>query len=111
MNTELADAPSHPDSAVSECGRNVRAFEKPALIRVTTSTPESPVAARYLGQSVIRKEDQRHLTGHGLYVDYLLSTTSEVPGIETESTTNPGGYKGMGEGGAVGAHAAVAKAG
>ena len=34
-----------------------------------TSTPLSPVAARYLGQSVTRKEDQRLLTGHGLYVD------------------------------------------
>ena len=34
-----------------------------------TQTPVSPVAARYLGQSVTRKEDQRLLTGHGLYVD------------------------------------------
>jgi len=46
-------------------------------------------------------------------MDYLPPTTSEVPEIEvghieTESTTNPGGYKGMGEGGAIGAHAAVA---
>jgi aerobic carbon-monoxide dehydrogenase large subunit len=48
-------------------------------------------------------------------VDYLLPTTTEVPDIEighieTESTTNPGGFKGMGEGGAIGAHAAVANA-
>src|SRR5215467_6757573 len=34
-----------------------------------TTTPAPPVAARYLGQSVTRKEDQRLLTGHGLYVD------------------------------------------
>ena len=44
------------------------------------------------------------------FIDYLPPTTSEVPQIEvghieTESTTNPGGYKGMGEGGAIGAHA------
>ena len=32
-------------------------------------TPLSPVAARSLGRSVTRKEDQRLLTGHGLYVD------------------------------------------
>src|SRR4051812_20630895 len=32
-------------------------------------SPVSPVAARYLGKSVTRKEDQRLLTGHGLYVD------------------------------------------
>ena len=49
------------------------------------------------------------------FVDYLLPTTTEVPmieigHIETDSTTNPGGYKGMGEGGAIGAHAAVANA-
>jgi carbon-monoxide dehydrogenase large subunit len=48
-------------------------------------------------------------------VDYLLPTTTEVPDIEivhieTESTTNPGGFKGMGEGGAIGSHAAVANA-
>ncbi len=49
------------------------------------------------------------------FMDYLPPTTSEVPTIEvghieTDSTTNPGGYKGMGEGGAIGAHAAVANA-
>jgi carbon-monoxide dehydrogenase large subunit len=48
-------------------------------------------------------------------VDYLLPTSTEVPDIEiahieTDSTTNPGGFKGMGEGGAIGAHAAVANA-
>jgi aerobic carbon-monoxide dehydrogenase large subunit len=49
------------------------------------------------------------------FMDYLLPTTTEVPLIEvihmdSESTSNPGGYKGMGEGGAIGAHAAVANA-
>jgi carbon-monoxide dehydrogenase large subunit len=49
------------------------------------------------------------------FVDYLLPTTTEVPAIEighldSPSTTNPGGFKGMGEGGAIGAHAAVANA-
>ena len=34
-----------------------------------TTTPAPPVAARYLGKSVTRKEDQRLLTGHGVYVD------------------------------------------
>src|SRR5689334_10988848 len=31
--------------------------------------PGPPVAARFIGKSVTRKEDQRLLTGHGLYVD------------------------------------------
>jgi carbon-monoxide dehydrogenase large subunit len=49
------------------------------------------------------------------FVDYLLPTTTEVPVIEIEhidtaSSTNPGGFKGMGEGGAIGAHATVANA-
>ena len=49
------------------------------------------------------------------FVDYLLPTTTEVPAIEvghldTPSSTNPGGFKGMGEGGAIGSHAAVANA-
>jgi carbon-monoxide dehydrogenase large subunit len=49
------------------------------------------------------------------FMDYLLPTTTEIPDIEvghveTESTTNPGGFKGLGEGGAIGSHAAVANA-
>ena len=49
------------------------------------------------------------------FMDYLLPTTTEVPvvevgHIETPASSNPGGYKGMGEGGAIGAHAAVANA-
>jgi carbon-monoxide dehydrogenase large subunit len=49
------------------------------------------------------------------FMDYLLPTATEIPEIdvghiETESTTNPGGFKGLGEGGAIGSHAAVANA-
>jgi carbon-monoxide dehydrogenase large subunit len=49
------------------------------------------------------------------FMDYLLPTTAEIPDIEvghieTDSTTNPGGFKGLGEGGAIGSHAAVANA-
>ena len=49
------------------------------------------------------------------FMDYLLPTASEVPDleighIESESTTNPGGFKGLGEGGAIGSHAAAANA-
>jgi carbon-monoxide dehydrogenase large subunit len=47
--------------------------------------------------------------------DYLLPTAAEAPPVEishveSRSTTNPGGFKGAGEGGAIGAHAAVANA-
>ncbi len=49
------------------------------------------------------------------FMDYLLPTATEVPNLEighivTDATSNPGGFKGMGEGGAIGSHAAVANA-
>jgi carbon-monoxide dehydrogenase large subunit len=49
------------------------------------------------------------------FMDYLVPTAAEVPDIEvghleTESTTNPGGFKGLGEGGAIGSHACVTNA-
>jgi carbon-monoxide dehydrogenase large subunit len=49
------------------------------------------------------------------FVDYLLPTAAEVPiieygHIETPAPTNPGGYKGMGEGGAIGSPPAVINA-
>jgi carbon-monoxide dehydrogenase large subunit len=47
--------------------------------------------------------------------DYLVPTATEVPGIttihlETESPSTVGGFRGMGEGGTIGAPAAVANA-
>jgi carbon-monoxide dehydrogenase large subunit len=49
------------------------------------------------------------------FMDYLLPTASEAPTIEyghveTFAPTNPGGHKGMGEGGAIGAPPAVCNA-
>ena len=46
------------------------------------------------------------------YLDYLIPTSTEVPVIEydhleTPATSNPGGFKGLGEGGAIGAPAAI----
>jgi carbon-monoxide dehydrogenase large subunit len=49
------------------------------------------------------------------YLDYLIPTATEVPEIEydhleTHAPTNPGGFKGMGEGGAIAAPAAIINA-
>jgi carbon-monoxide dehydrogenase large subunit len=49
------------------------------------------------------------------FVDYLLPTAAEVPiieygHVETRATSNPGGYKGLGEGGAIGSPPAVINA-
>jgi carbon-monoxide dehydrogenase large subunit len=49
------------------------------------------------------------------YLDYLIPTSTDVPVIEydhleTAAPTNPGGFKGMGEGGAIGAPSAIINA-
>ena len=49
------------------------------------------------------------------FMDYLVPTAAEIPTIEvghveSESTTNPGSFKGLGEGGAIGSPAAVTNA-
>ena len=49
------------------------------------------------------------------FVDYLLPTAAEVPTIEyghieTPADVNPGGHKGMGEGGAIGSPPAIVNA-
>ena len=49
------------------------------------------------------------------FVDYLLPTATEVPDhrdrpCRVHRVDEPGGFKGMGEGGAIGSHAAVANA-
>jgi aerobic carbon-monoxide dehydrogenase large subunit len=64
-------------------------------------------------EDFVYDEDGNPLTA--TLMDYLLPTTTEVPVIEIEhiestSSTNPSGFKGMGEGGAIGSHAAVANA-
>ena len=64
-------------------------------------------------EDFVYDEDANPLTT--TLLDYLLPTAAEVPDIEighleTVSSTNPGGFKGMGEGGAIGSHAAVANA-
>src|SRR4029077_4038244 len=49
------------------------------------------------------------------FLDYLMPTAAESPSneyrhIETHALTNPGGHKGMGDGGAIGAPPAVINA-
>src|SRR5689334_10512496 len=41
-----------------------------------SETTVQPVAARFVGQSIARKEDRRLVTGHGQYVDDLA-----IPGL------------------------------
>jgi carbon-monoxide dehydrogenase large subunit len=66
-----------------------------------------------LFEEVAYDEDGNPLTT--TFVDYLLPTATEVPDleyghVETHAPTNPGGHKGLGEGGAINSPAAVINA-
>ena len=66
-----------------------------------------------LGERLVYDLDGQLLTG--TLMDYALPVASGLPGfalghLETPSPITPGGYKGMGEGGTIGAPAAIANA-
>ena len=66
-----------------------------------------------LGERLVYDEDGQLLTG--TLMDYALPVASALPDfavghLETPSPLMPGGYKGMGEGGTIGAPAAIANA-
>jgi carbon-monoxide dehydrogenase large subunit len=66
-----------------------------------------------LGERIVYDESAQLLTGS--LMDYALPTAADLPSftlghLETPSPLTPGGYKGMGEGGTIGAPAAIANA-
>jgi len=66
-----------------------------------------------LDERLVYDDDGQLLTG--TLMDYALPTASDLPDfamghLETPSPLTPGGYKGMGEGGTIGAPAAIANA-
>jgi len=66
-----------------------------------------------LGERLVYDESGQLLTG--TLMDYALPTAGSLPAftighLETPSPLTPGGYKGMGEGGTIGAPAAIANA-
>ncbi len=66
-----------------------------------------------LGERLVYDESGQLLTG--TLMDYALPTAASLPAftvghLETPSPLTPGGYKGMGEGGTIGAPAAIANA-
>ena len=65
-----------------------------------------------LSEEIVYNEDGQILTAN--FVDYVMPSASEVPPIEVVHLETPaptlGGYRGMGEGGTIGAPAAVANA-
>jgi carbon-monoxide dehydrogenase large subunit len=70
------------------------------------------IGAALYEEIVYDREGQLHT---GSLVDYLVPSASEIPTLEvvhleTESPTTLGGFRGMGEGGTIGAPAAIANA-
>ena len=66
-----------------------------------------------LGERLVYDETGQRLTGS--LMDYALPAAADLPSFdighrETPSPLTPGGYKGMGEGGTIGAPAAIANA-
>ena len=66
-----------------------------------------------LGERLVYDEAGQLLTG--TLMDYALPVAAALPAfavghLETPSPLTPGGYKGMGEGGTIGAPAAIANA-
>ena len=94
---------------VEDCGRMIN----PMIVdgQVRGGVAQGIGAALY--EEVVYDEAGQLLTGS--LVDYLVPTASELPPIEvhhieTPSPTTLGGFRGMGEGGTIGAPAALANA-
>ena len=92
-----------------DCGRIVN----PMIVdgQVHGGVAQGIGAALY--EEVIHDENGQILTGS--FVDYVVPSAAEIPDmavihLETESPSTLGGYRGMGEGGTIGAPAAIANA-
>ena len=92
-----------------DCGRIVN----PMIVdgQVHGGVAQGIGAALY--EEVVHDETGQILTGS--FVDYVVPSAAEIPDVaavhlETESPSTLGGYRGMGEGGTIGAPAAIANA-
>ncbi len=92
-----------------DCGRIVN----PMIVdgQVHGGVAQGIGAALY--EEVVHDESGQILTGS--FVDYVVPSAAEIPDmavihLETESPSTLGGYRGMGEGGTIGAPAAIANA-
>ncbi len=92
-----------------DCGRIVN----PMIVdgQVHGGVAQGIGAALY--EEIVHDESGQILTGS--FVDYIVPSAAEIPDmeavhLETESPSTLGGYRGMGEGGTIGAPAAVANA-
>jgi carbon-monoxide dehydrogenase large subunit len=91
-----------------DCGRMIN----PSIVegQIAGGTAQGIAGALY--ERLEYDEDGNPITT--TYLDYLVPTTTEIPTVEYGHVSNPGvgpgGFKGVGEGGAIGAPAAVVNA-
>jgi aerobic carbon-monoxide dehydrogenase large subunit len=96
-------------TVVEDCGPVIN----PLIVEGQIHGALSHGIAEALGEPLVYDADGQLLTG--TLMDYALPVAADTPSfvvghIETPSPLTPGGYKGMGEGGTIGAPAAIASA-
>ncbi|HKZ05860.1 MAG TPA: xanthine dehydrogenase family protein molybdopterin-binding subunit [Methylomirabilota bacterium] len=96
-------------AVVEDCGPVIN----PMIVEGQIHGALSHGIAEALGESIVYDADGQLLTG--TLMDYALPVAADTPSfavghVETPSPLTPGGYKGMGEGGTIGAPAAIANA-
>jgi carbon-monoxide dehydrogenase large subunit len=94
---------------VEDCGPVIN----PMIVRGQIHGALAQGIGEALGERLVYDEAGQLLTGS--FMDYALPAAADLPSFnighrETPSPLTPGGYKGMGEGGTIGAPAAIANA-
>jgi carbon-monoxide dehydrogenase large subunit len=94
---------------VEDCGPLIN----PAIVEGQIHGAVAQGIGEALGERLLYDEDGQLLTG--TLMEYALPAAEDLPSftighLETPSPLTPGGYKGMGEGGTIGAPAAIANA-
>jgi len=118
FGVHIAEAEVNPDTGIVAIPRYVVVIDAGNIINPLNA--EGQVAggvAQGLGGALMEElvYDAEGQPGSTSFMDYVIPGSLDVPEIEigyltTSSPLNPMGVKGMGEGGAIGAHAAVANA-
>jgi carbon-monoxide dehydrogenase large subunit len=96
-------------AVVEDCGPVIN----PMIVEGQVHGAVAQGISEALGERLVYDDSGQLLTGS--FMDYALPTAGDLPSftlghLETPSPLTPGGHKGMGEGGTIGAPAAVANA-
>ena len=96
-------------TVVEDCGPVIN----PAIVEGQIHGAVAQGIGEALSERLVYDEEGQLLTG--TFMEYALPVAADLPSLvighlETPSPLTPGGYKGMGEGGTIGAAAAVANA-